>query len=63
MHKNNKEIYTVSGDLLSILEIMYEYCKNNQDCENMARIFPIVKILCKKADNLHYKISNFEGES
>lgn len=63
MNETNKELITLSNDTISLLEILLEYCKNNQDCEDMIRIYPLIKVLNENANKLWIKISNLKPEN
>ncbi len=47
------KIKAMLEEMYSIADILYDFCKNNGDVEEINKIIPLVKILSAKTDELN----------
>ncbi len=62
MKKKLETLCNLSLDVYYIASVLLTYCKKQKYDEEMAKIYPIMDLLYDKADNLCFKINEFEIE-
>jgi len=61
MNKNLEKLSKLSLDVFNISSVLIEYCKKQNDDEEMVKIHPILKLLNEKADDLCFNICEMEN--
>ncbi len=55
-----KKLNKLASDIYNVSLILFEYCKKQDDCEELIKICPILDLLNQKADDLYFKMSEIK---
>lgn len=62
MPKDYEKLSKLSQDVFNISSVLYKYCKELKDDEEIVKINPILKLLNDKADDLCFSMCEMENK-